>query len=575
MLILNTRMFTVWLYQIKLLRRDWLVRLFLLVVLLIPVIFYFGKIYLIFTPAGLSSADPFLFSFLFNSIQPLFILFMAYDLLKEKLKLTTLDVIYFRPVSNFDYFAGKALGVITVVMVLNVIVLFMGLFLQLFWSENPLRWWIYPFYLVTLTFPTLCFWLGLSMFTGSLMKSKGGTLLILLLIWGISCFYLPEIRHGLLDYAGREIPNLFSEITGHPFLWPYLLHRFAYLLAGAGLGILGIVCCKRKSGDIKEPAYLLLGGCLLCVCAVFAGNWYDQGFRERDVRRETYREVYRKYSSSPVVKMLSNDIACRQVKDSLYGSSRMEIRNPTDQRIADFILYLNPFLSITSCKEKEIAVGFTREKQIVIVKRALAPGESLFLEIDYAGKIDDAFCYLELGDVEYDHRELDTPVEKLGVCFRYGNLYSYLSDRFTLLYPECQWYPAAVAPENPGNSLDRQFDYARYSLSVEKREGLLIVSQGKREEEEKRSIFRSRDNLPGIALCIGDLGRKRIEIDSIELEWYYFRSRDWGDWELPLSFEQKKEIFDSSSNFYECCCQKPYLFKEFKVVEVPVSFAAH
>ena len=343
----------------------------------------------------------------------------------------------------------------------------------------------------------------------------------------------------------------------------------AYLFAGVGLGILGIVCCKRKSGDIKEPAYLLLGGCLLCVCAVFAGNWYDQGFRERDVRRETYREVYRKYSSSPVVKMLSNDIACRQVKDSLYGSSRMEIRNPTDQRIADFILYLNPFLSITSCKEKEIAVGFTREKQIVIVKRALAPGESLFLEIDYAGKIDDAFCYLELGDTEYDHRELDTPVEKLGVCFRYGNLYSYLSDRFTLLYPECQWYPAAVAPENPGNSLDRQFDYARYSLSVEKREGLLIVSQGKREEEEKRSIFRSRDNLPGIALCIGDLGRKRIEINSIELEWYYFRSRDWGDWELPLSFEQKKRFLRVVRTFMNAAVKSPIFLKSLRSWKSP------
>ncbi|MCR9010729.1 hypothetical protein [Gabonibacter chumensis] len=562
-------------YQIKLLWREWSVRLFLFVSLLIPVFFYFGKIYLLFTPEGLPSADPFLLSFLFNSVQPLFILLVAYDLLKGKWRFTTLDVIYVRPVSNFVYFGGKAFGVIVVTVTLNAIVLSLGMFLHLFGSENPFCCWIYLFYLMTLTFPTLCFWLGLSMLAGSLCKGRGVTLLVLLSIWGVSCFYLPGVRHGLFDYGGREIPNLFSDITGHPFLCRYLQHRFAYLLAGAGSGVLGIVCSKRKSNSRKGPVCLLLAGGLLCVCALAVGNFYDREFQVRDARRAEYREVYRKYATPAVVRMLSNDIACRQVRDSLYGSSRVVLQNRTDEAVSGFVLYLNPYLSVISLKEKGTDIEFSREKQVIRIKRMLVPGDSLSLEISYAGKIDDAFCYLELGDTEYDHRELDTRVEMFGVGFRYGNLYSFLSDRFTLLYPECLWYPVVVSPENPDNPLSRQFDYSRYSLSVENKEGRLVVSQGKREEENGWSIFKSRDNLPGIVLCIGNFERQRIEIDSLELEWYYFRGRNWGDWELPLSFEKKKEILESSLNFYERCYQKPYLFKEFKVVEVPVTFAAH
>lgn len=563
-------------YQVKLLQRDWIMRLFVLIVsIVIPVIVWFAP-YITLIPYTFPAAVPCAGSCIYEFVQSLFVIFLAYGIAQRDRLKGSMEALYARPESNLSYIVGKFLGIGVFFVVINMVVLGICICIQVCGGETVVDPWIYLFYLITFSFPSLCFWAGVSSFVGGLFGNKGGILLVLLL-FGASYFCLRGLRWGVFNSATWGVANVFSDMTGHPCLGLYLLHRCCIFLFGVGAGLLSVSVFRRIENRLRNVYCVSIVGGVFLVIGIFAGWKYDRFFVEREIRRATYREVYAKYIDPVKVRILEHGIEYQQSRDSLYSESCIMLQNKSGKYLPIFLLYLNPWLKINELREGGEQVPFEREQQVIVVKRGLRSGEKILLTIDYAGKIDDAFCYLELDETTYNRRELgwDKKSDLLNPFYRFGQCYAFLSEKFTLLYPECLWYPSAAAPENVNMPFVRDMDFTRYVLNVKKKEGMVVISQGRRKECENRFFFENRECLPGISLCIGDFKMWNLTADSLDLELYVYREHDFFMEDLDVPKERQLEVLEEELDRWKRLCSRDYPFREFKVVEVPVSFAVH
>lgn len=77
-------------------------------------------------------------------------------------------------------------------------------------------------------------------------------LLVLLVAVGLVYVFIPSAGYGIFDLFAREMPNMFSELTGHPEIGSYLLQRLTYVVWGVGLLGFAIVSYPRIPNGKKE-----------------------------------------------------------------------------------------------------------------------------------------------------------------------------------------------------------------------------------------------------------------------------------------------------------------------------------
>lgn len=133
----------------------------------------------------------------------------------------------------------------------NICVLLVCMYINLWVVGAPFNVWIYVFYLFTLSIPTLIFVLGCALSISAMVKNRPLSVLVLGLFGLGVYFYLDEWQFGAFDFWGRNLPNMFSDVVGHPDLKGYLLHRLTY----TGLGVAGVlfwVANMKRLRDHKE-----------------------------------------------------------------------------------------------------------------------------------------------------------------------------------------------------------------------------------------------------------------------------------------------------------------------------------
>ena len=207
-------------YEVKLLKRSWLFRIFAILALLgisLVTLGYqtplnqFGNIW---PKIAVSSLMPFCNIYFYNIAQSVIVIFLAGSFLKRDKKLDTAEVIYVRPMSNADYIIGKTWGIVKVFLGLNVISLIITAFFNLAINQSPFDLFPYIFYLFTISLPSLLFVLGLSFTVMCLLKNQAVTFIVMLGITGTVFFY-NDTLYGVFDFFGVNIPTIFSDVTGH------------------------------------------------------------------------------------------------------------------------------------------------------------------------------------------------------------------------------------------------------------------------------------------------------------------------------------------------------------------------
>ena len=191
-------LWTVAFYEIKTLFRSWFFRIFaafaLILILLIDYLF-FASGYLPWSLRCLPSSIPYLNTFLVNMAQAIIAIFIASDFLKNDRKLNSAETIYSRSMTNAEYVLGKTIGVFTLFMGLNLVVLLGALTINVFFSDVPVDFVSYVMYPLLISVPTLIYILGLAFFVMAVTQNQAVTFILLLAYIAGTLFYFGNKFH--------------------------------------------------------------------------------------------------------------------------------------------------------------------------------------------------------------------------------------------------------------------------------------------------------------------------------------------------------------------------------------------
>ena len=146
-------------YEVKLVKRSWLFRIFAILALLFISAIMLGyqtgivnRMDNLWPRIAVSSLMPFCNTYFYNIAQSVIVVFLAGSFLKRDKKLDTAEVIYVRPMSNADYNVGNTWGIVKVFITLNIITLLFKAFLNILINKSPFDLFPYLFYFQKDTF---------------------------------------------------------------------------------------------------------------------------------------------------------------------------------------------------------------------------------------------------------------------------------------------------------------------------------------------------------------------------------------------------------------------------------------
>jgi len=484
----------------------------------------------------LPSAFPLFNAYLYNIVQSFLVIFIVTDIPRREKSSGTLDCLHVHPFDNRHYWIGKITGICALLFLFNLASLAIGWMLNTFVVPTPVRTTQYLFYLLTLNIPTLVFMVGIAAFTVRIIKIPFLATGLLVAFWGCTITFLPDLCHGLLDCQAHGVPNIFSDVTGHVGLKSYLWHRSAYLLAGIGLLMAGTRVIVRTPNNKRQIRRVQLGGELLLLAAagIIGGSWLN--IEQEKKKREDYRQSFAKHWQPITGNVREHHIAFRQQGKQVRANSKLTIANNNERDIKQIVLFLNPGLKIENIHEKGRPIPFERENQVVIVKKNINARDSVSLQIEYAGEIEELVCQLEQPEKErLDSRRGD-------YFLRFGKAGCIVDKKFLLLTPAACWYPTTIPSENPLSPFESKRDFTRFRLKVIRPQHPVTLSQGKNTKRKDTLFFTPAKKLSGISLCGGEFQMKQLKIRNWSVRLFHFPEHDFFSKLKYRDFEKKKEI---------------------------------
>jgi|GEM_PF-1650282 len=494
-------------------RRNWIYRFFFVLTLAVTsyyLLFFQSSIhnfgYLMY---AIPSSIPFMNAYIFNFLQIILFGFLALELFARERTIGTLEVMRVRPYGNAVYLTGKMLGFFFLYLLLAGVTTLVALLLHVFFCEySPLTPWLYVFYPLTFTLPVFVLITATAFLFGS--SSRGRLLPLLLLLTGIYLCFLFGRKVLPFDPFARMLPNGYSDVTGFGGLNIYMSHRLSFLLAGFGLLCFVPLLLKRLPNRKRfAKTSWLIPGTLLLLGSVLLGYHPVKELKQEQEIRNTYRTVYEKYiPQSRGICMEQHDITCKRENGKLALTSRLQVKNTAKTTIQQIVLYLNPALQISTIRKSNQPIPFQREQQAVVLTILLTAGETVELEIDYTGNIDERICYLDIPDADYYQPGY---VKQAYIADR---RYAFSTGDFTLLLPECLWYPVVTPPVNTLSPYETILNPGRFRLQVTGfPKGQKIIAQGTRSTRGDTLVF-DAPHLTSLTLCAGPFEERLVAVDS-------------------------------------------------------------
>ena len=175
-------------YESKLLRRD-IVFLGFVVIALVGISLWQmikqGRVNVFWYKVALPSSFPFFSMYYYNLVQVLIALFVCMEVVYRERKKDAMEVFLCRPFRNSEYCIGRFLGIFRMFLFVNICVLLVCMYINLWVVGAPFNVWIYVFFV----HPDFNFCIGLCVeYIGNGQKSSAicfssGT-------FGIGCIFL-------------------------------------------------------------------------------------------------------------------------------------------------------------------------------------------------------------------------------------------------------------------------------------------------------------------------------------------------------------------------------------------------
>jgi hypothetical protein len=517
---------------------------------------------------AIPSAIPYFNLLILNVAQAIIAVFLASDFLKRDKKLDTTEVIYMRSMTNGEYVIGKTWGNLQVFMVLNIMVVILALIFNLLAKGTSVSWESYAIYLVAISVPTLIFIMGLSFLLMSVIRNQAITFVLILGYIGITLFLLQAKYYYIFDYMAFNIPMLNSDIVGFGNLETILIHRGIYLSLGLGFIFATIFLLKRlPQSETSTWISLVLAVIFVAGGGYLAYNHINK-FKQTEIFRAEAIELNNKYVGIKTPSTIAQKITIEHKPETFEATSELTLKNETSEPVQKLVFSLNDGLQISSFKLNGAETPFLREKHLVIVsdKVELNPDEEFKVEFTYAGKIDEALCYLDI--------DQEVMQEKYGkFVINVDKRFAFITPDYLLLTPEANWYPKTGVTYSTENIAWYQPQFINFNLEVKTKEGLQAISQGTiKEISAGHFSFENNHALTQITLAVGNYKQKTIQGKNTEFGLWYIDGHDY----FTESF---KEINDTIANVvseqfedFKRTYKLNYASNKLSLVEVPAQF---
>ena len=518
---------------------------------------------------ALPAAIPYANLILLNLGQAIVAVFLASEFLKQDSKNDTVEVIYARSMTNSEYILGKSVGIISVFVILNFIILLMGIGFSFLSSDSSQNAWIVFYYPLLISIPTLVYILGLAFFLMITLKNQAITFIILLGYIALSIFYLNTKFYHLFDYIAYQVPMMNSTIGGFGSFKEIVIHRGIYFFLGIGF----ILFTISKLNRLPQAKRLVSLPIYLAIFSFSIGGFLTKKYIDLKTDKLEFREgiiaLNNQYVSYPKTDIISCHIELNHLGDSISVKTELDLRNNSGSNLDTLLFSLNPKLTVNSIFQEGNELKFLRETHLlkILPNKSLQKNENTILEIFYSGSIDERTHFLDLNP------EL-TKDNFTAEMFRIRKRYSYLQENFVCLTSDALWYPTSGVGYASDQPALHSPDFTNFSLKIQTTDNLTAVSQGEVTKIEDGIFeFKPEAALPKISLLIGDYLKHSIEVDSIEYSIYAMRGNEFYLKHFDVIQDSLPSLIRELKNEYETEIDLEYPFKRFALAEVPIQFA--
>ena len=560
-------------YEARLLFRSWGFRIFSGLGLLILIIVTIGiaspSMFSPYFLSSLSGSIPLNSLKLFNIFQGIIVAFMATEFFKRDRKHDSIQVVFARSFSNVEYFMGKVLGIFSVFLLLNLVVLLITFVIHFFFSNTLFALQPYLLYTLLICLPSLIFMIGLSFFLSSLLRSQAVVFLILLAYSFLVLVFLGGAFFGLFDSYAFYLPLMFSDFIGLGNIGSILLIRLAYLFLGFSLIFVSPLLSKRlrQSALSNTITGVLSIGCL-ALALILGFNYTNGKYGNRNYRQQL-RAASQEFQKTQTATVRSYDIQLEHMDEKISATAQLEMVNESPSPLDTILLTLNPGLKVESITGSSGSLNFRQENHLLFVtpSQPVSSNDSIPLTLSYSGKIDERYCFLDIDDPRFEsHYRLwlyDIPKH-----------YALVTSDFIHLTPESGWYPISGLPPGAAYPAVAAPSYSKYTLTVLTPEGLTAISQGEPEieslDKQDQYTFKPEKLLPKISLTIGSYLHQEIEVDNINFSLYVRPGHDYFTPLLSEIGEQLPELIKQLKDEYEVMLGLDYPYNRLSLVEVPI-----
>ncbi|MFA6798294.1 MAG: hypothetical protein WCR39_03270 [Bacteroidales bacterium] len=561
-------------FEMLILFRSWFFRIFsglVLLFLLVMNLAMMGESSGNWGVIGIASNIPY-FNILFLSISQTFIaMFLALDFLKRDKKLDTSEVIYTRSMSNWSYVWGKTIGILGVFLVLNLLVLILALIINLVSQNVAIDWLAYLYYPLLITIPSLIFVLGLSFLVMSLVKNQAIALVILLGYTGLILFFGKAHGDYVFDFIGNLIPMVHSDVTGFGYEGRLVLQRLIYLMLGLSFISASILLLKRlpQSRVLSATTWLMT---FTFGILAGAGILYYTSTASADQKyRADLIALNDQHDNLPVLSLDQCDLTVDHKGDKLAITAAMQLSNATLNPIENTVLNLNPGFKINSLEINGAKSTFEQKEHLLLLKfpGPLLPGDTIRLQMDYSGSVDERVCYLDIKKEQAD--------EKWGPDFIVSikKRFAIVEPNYVIVTPESAWYPTPGVLHGSNLSVLPVWNFTTFNAKVKSASGLQPIMQGPAEQEGDYWRFVPENQLTGLTLIIGPYESRTLNTEDVDFELNILKGHDYFSAVLDSVADTLPRFVGDMKQDLERRLGLSYAYPRLRIVEVPAQFYSY
>ena len=560
-------------YEARLLLRSWGFRIFsglgLIILTLICIVIASPSISTPYFLSSLSGSLPLNSLKLFNIFQGIIVAFMATEFFKRDRRDDSVQVVFARSFSNVEYFLGKAGGIFSVFLLLNIVVLLITFVVHFFFSSTLFALQPYILYTLLICLPTLIFMIGLSFFLSSLLRSQAVVFIFLLAYSFLVLVFLGAPIFGLFDSYAFYLPLMYSDFIGLGNVHSVLLIRLSYMFLGLSLIFISPLLFKRlrQSALSNTMTGSLSIGCL--VLALILGFSYTNGKYADRTFRQQLRTSSQEFREIQTTAVRSYNIQLEHIGEEISVTAQLEMFNETQSPLDTILLTLNPGLRVESVSHGSGSLNFRQDNHLLHVTptQSINSEDSIFLTLSYSGKIDERYCFLDIDNKRFESQY------RLWI-YDIPKHYALVTSDFVHLTPESGWYPISGLPPGVAYPALAAPSYSKYTLTVTTPKGLTAISQGKSETRSQdntiQHFFKPEVLLPKISLTIGSYQHQEIDVDNITYSLYVRPGHDYFTPLLNEIGEQLPELIKQLKDEYEVMLGLDYPYNRLSLVEVPI-----